>query len=105
MGTVKMLLVDGGVQEIEVADGETVMRAAVREGVPGIEGECGGEMSCATCHVYLPSPWKEKIRGASEEERDLLEADDAATEDSRLSCQIKMRNEIDGITLTVVNSE
>ncbi|MDI2035894.1 2Fe-2S iron-sulfur cluster-binding protein [Paenarthrobacter nitroguajacolicus] len=105
MSNAKMHLADGGVQEIEVADGESIMRAAVREGVPGIEGECGGEMSCATCHVYLPSPWKEKIRGASDDERDLLEADEDATEDSRLSCQVRMRPEIDGVELTVVNAE
>jgi len=105
MSTAKMRLAGGGIQEIEVADGESIMRAAVREGVPGIEGECGGEMSCATCHVYLPSPWKDKIRGASDDERDLLEADEGVTEDSRLSCQVRMRAEIDGVELTVVNAE
>jgi 2Fe-2S ferredoxin len=103
MTTARMKLHDGAVQEIEVEEGESVMRAAVRQAVPGIEGECGGEMSCATCHVYVCSPWKELLRGASEDERDLLEADDDVTEDSRLSCQIKMKEALDGLELTVVH--
>ncbi|GAA1930851.1 2Fe-2S iron-sulfur cluster-binding protein [Microbacterium aoyamense] len=103
MGTVHMKLAAGGEQDIDVTDGETIMRAATRQSVPGIEGECGGEMSCATCHVYMHAPWKEMVRSASEDEEDLLSADDNATDDSRLSCQIKMKPELDGMELHVVN--
>lgn len=105
MSIVRMKLANGEVKVIEINAEETLMRAAVRQSVPGIEGECGGEMSCGTCHVYIHSPWKERLRGASDDEMDLLAADDNSTEDSRLSCQIKMTSDLDGLELTVVEAE
>lgn len=103
MSKVHFNLADGSHQDIEAADGESIMKAAVRNGVPGIEGECGGEMSCGTCHIYVHSPWKEQLHVQSADELDLLSADDAATEDSRLGCQIHMTEELDGIDATVVH--
>jgi ferredoxin, 2Fe-2S len=103
MTSVRLTLADGGQMDIEGQEGESLMRASTRAGVPGIIGECGGEMSCATCHVYVHSPWKERLRRQSPDEADLLSEDDLLTDDSRLSCQIKLAPEIDGLEATVAN--
>lgn len=103
MTTVNFTLANGDSMVVEGREGESVMRTATRNEVPGIEGECGGEMSCATCHVYVHSPWKERLRRQSGDERDLLEEDELAQEDSRLSCQIKLNDELDGLEATVAN--
>lgn len=103
MSTIHFTLADGASMDVEANEGESIMKAAVRNGVPGIEGECGGEMSCGTCHVLVHEPWKERLRRQSPDEEDLLSADDDATEDSRLSCQIPMKEGLDGIEVTVVH--
>jgi 2Fe-2S ferredoxin len=103
MAKVHFTLADGEAMEIETNDGETLMRAATRCGVPGIVAECGGEMNCATCHVYIHSPWREKVRRPSSDEVDLVSEDDGYTEDSRLSCQIKVIADLDGLQATVVH--
>lgn len=77
------------------------MHAAVQNGIPGIEGECGGEMSCGTCHVYISEAWLPLLRPQSEDERDLLDVDDRANANSRLGCQIRMTEELDGLTVEV----
>jgi 2Fe-2S ferredoxin len=103
MNVVHFTLADGERQDVKALEGESIMRAATQNGVPGIEGECGGDMTCATCHVYVSSPWKERLRPQSHDEIDLLSEDERLTEDSRLACQIKMTPELDGIKATVVN--
>jgi 2Fe-2S ferredoxin len=104
MVNVHVDLPHGTRQDIQAREGESIMQAATRGGVPGIIGECGGEMSCATCHVYVKEPWKSKLRKPSEDERDLLETSDECANDSRLSCQIKMKPELDGISISVLPS-
>lgn len=87
--------------EIDVPVGENVMRGALYNGVDGIVGECGGALSCATCHCYVDEAWTGKVGGpASHEETELLES--AACEvkpNSRLSCQIEMSGELDGLVV------
>lgn len=91
---------DGTRTEVDVPDGESVMRAAILNDVEGIIGECGGSMMCATCHCYVDSDWCEQTGTLREGEADLLEC--AASEvrpTSRLSCQIRMRPELDGLVI------
>ncbi|MGE3692930.1 MAG: 2Fe-2S iron-sulfur cluster-binding protein [Novosphingobium sp.] len=92
---------DGSSQEIDVPLGENVMRGALYNGVEGIVGECGGGLSCATCHCYVDEAWTAKVGGpASQAEEELLES--AAAElkpTSRLSCQIVMSAELDGLVI------
>jgi 2Fe-2S ferredoxin len=78
--------------DVDAEAGDSVMNAAVRGGVPGIEGECGGEMSCATCHVYVEDPTI--FISPSPDELDLLELADDRTERSRLGCQLKIKEDI-----------
>jgi 2Fe-2S ferredoxin len=79
----------------------SVMELAVQNGVKGIDGDCGGVCSCATCHVFV-SPDQIEITGeASEIEKDMLELDDNANEYSRLGCQLQVSDDLDGLILTV----
>ncbi|MDF8334578.1 2Fe-2S iron-sulfur cluster-binding protein [Novosphingobium sp. HBC54] len=78
----------GAEHEIEAAPGETLMRTALDNDVPGIIGECGGELACATCHCYLDPTLLKDIEPASADELDMLQGAIDATADSRLSCQV-----------------
>jgi len=93
---------NGETDVIDADDGDSVMFAAVQRGVEGITGECGGVLSCATCHVFVAPNWLEKVGRPSEDEEDMLEA--TAVErrpTSRLSCQIKMSPELDGLIVEI----
>jgi 2Fe-2S ferredoxin len=92
----------GEVHTVEAAVGDTVMAAAVRNGVPGIVAECGGNCSCATCHVYVDQAFATRVGPPGEMEEDLLDmavAERRAT--SRLSCQIRVTEDLDGLTLEI----
>lgn len=80
----------------------SVMELAVQNGVKGIDGDCGGVCSCATCHVHVNADDFEKVGAPSEIEADMLELEDEVSDYSRLCCQIKISDAIDGITLKVV---
>jgi 2Fe-2S ferredoxin len=84
---------------IEIGIGETVMSGAVRAGIDGIQAVCGGSCSCATCHVYVEQPWFDQLPKASEDEANMLEFAAHVQENSRLSCQIKMTEELDGLVV------
>ncbi|MER6109528.1 2Fe-2S iron-sulfur cluster-binding protein [Streptomyces hirsutus] len=100
MAEVTWITADGERITAEVGDGVNLMEAAVANGVPGIVGECGGGMMCATCHVYVESGHRTGAPGPIE--ADLLDFADAPRRDgSRLSCQISARPELDGITVEV----
>lgn len=95
-------LADGREVTHDVAEGQTLMEAATSRGVPGIIGECGGSMSCATCHVVVDPAWTERAGEAGPFEEDMLDVTEAERQPtSRLSCQIRMRAELDGIVLHV----
>ena len=81
----------------EVAPGLSVMQGAVHNNVRGIIAECGGACSCATCHVYVDQNWVDKLNNKSEAEAELLEAVMDVQPTSRLSCQIKVSDELDGL--------
>jgi len=84
--------------DVDVDAGESVMFGAIQNGVAGITAECGGVLSCATCHVYVDQAWAERVGPPSEDERDMLEAVAAEQrETSRLSCQITVTEELDGL--------
>jgi ferredoxin, 2Fe-2S len=93
---------DGQQREIEAADGESVMQAAVNNLVDGVVGECGGDLSCATCHVFIDPEWYDALPEASDDEVDMLEAtSEEPTKFSRLSCQIKCHGKLDGLVVHV----
>ena len=92
---------DGSSQVVEAQPGSTVMEAAKFNDVPGIEAECGGACACATCHVYVDPAWREKVGGPSDMENDMLDFAFDVRDESRLACQIKVTEELDGLQVTV----
>ena len=102
MPKVNYVLVTGAQQVVDAADGESVMSAAVKNGVPGIIGECGGNASCGTCHVWVQDDFWPLVGQPTEIEEDLLELGVSdRQENSRLSCQIKCSAELDGLTVEI----
>lgn len=96
------ILPDGREISAEVPAGRTLMEAGVAANVPGIIGECGGTMSCATCHVYVEAGWAAAAGTPEDFEDAMLDATDAPRQaTSRLSCQIEMSATLDGIVLRV----
>ncbi|MEM9830452.1 MAG: 2Fe-2S iron-sulfur cluster-binding protein [Bacteroidota bacterium] len=83
------------------ADSGSVMELATENNIKGIDGDCGGVCSCATCHVHVEPSFFDKVGEASEIEKDMLELDDNVTEYSRLVCQIEISQELDGVVLHV----
>jgi 2Fe-2S ferredoxin len=92
---------DGTVHETEAETGSTVMETAIMNGVPGIVAECGGACTCATCHVYVDEAWTEVVGGPSMMEEDMLDFAFDVRPTSRLSCQIRVRDELDGLVVRV----
>ena len=102
MPKVVFIALDGAQRVVDANVGESVMAAAVRNGIPGIIGECGGNCSCATCHVYVHDEFSASVGGANDMEDDLLDLGVADRRDtSRLSCQIKVTEDLDGLTVHV----
>ena len=88
-------------RSVEAEIGSTVMENAIKNGVPGIEAECGGACACATCHVYVHDDWTGKTGRPEQMEEDMLDFAYDVRPTSRLSCQIKVKAEFDGLVVTV----
>ena len=90
----------GSQKTIDVANGLSVMEGAVQNNIPGIDADCGGSMACATCHVYVKEEWFNKLSKPEEGEKDMLDVAYEPKKNSRLSCQITVSDEIDGLVIT-----
>jgi 2Fe-2S ferredoxin len=101
MAQLTIIAFDGTRFEIAAAEGSTVMENAVRNSVPGIEAECGGACACATCHVYVDEAWTAKAGAPSAMEEDMLDFAVDVQPNSRLSCQIKVTSDLDGLVVRV----
>jgi 2Fe-2S ferredoxin len=95
---------DGQVHEIQAGEGGSLMEA-LREHEWGVPAICGGLCSCGTCHVYLDAQWLEKFMPADPDEQDLLEEFDSTQNNSRLSCQLQLRPEHEGLKLSIAPEE
>lgn len=101
MPKITFITPDGTSVTVEASEG-SLMQAAVRNGVEGIDADCGGVCSCATCHVQVPAEWIGRVGSAGPVEQTLLELEDKANERSRLACQIKISQDLDGLVVNVV---
>jgi ferredoxin, 2Fe-2S len=102
MAQVNYISPDGTLTTIDARDGDSVMETAVKNGVKGIVAECGGACACATCHVYVDEDFVAIVGGPGDLEDDMLDGTAAERcENSRLSCQIKMCAEFDGLTVKI----
>jgi ferredoxin, 2Fe-2S len=91
---------DENSKTIEVENGLSVMEGAIQNEVTGIDADCGGSMACATCHVYIDEKWLNKIPKAEEAEVDMIDMAYKPKKNSRLSCQIIVSDELDGLEVT-----
>ena len=98
----KITYIENGGKEhkIDVPNGLTVMEGAVQNDIPGIDADCGGSMACATCHVYVEDKWFDKIPKAEDAEIDMIDMAFEPKKNSRLSCQIIVNEELDGLEVT-----
>ena len=91
---------DGNSKIIEVENGLSVMEGAIQNDIPGIDADCGGAMACATCHVYVEEKWLDKLPKAEDAEVDMIDMSFKPKKNSRLSCQIIVSDEFDGLEVT-----
>jgi len=90
----------GNSKTIDVENGLTIMEGAIQNKIPGIDADCGGSMACATCHVYVEEKWLNKIPKAEEAEIDMIDMAYEPKKNSRLSCQLIVTDELDGLKVT-----
>jgi ferredoxin, 2Fe-2S len=101
MAKITFIQHDGKEQTTDGVPGMTVMETAVKNQVPGIDADCGGACACATCHVYVEPEWREKVGARNPMEEDMLDFAFDVRENSRLSCQIKVSDGLDGLRVKV----
>ena len=90
---------------VEVDKGLTVMEGALQNNIPGIDADCGGSMACATCHVYVEEKWLDKLPKADEAEVDMIDMAFEPKKNSRLSCQLIVSDELDGLKVTTPSQQ
>ena len=90
---------------VEVQDNMTVMEGAVQNNIPGIDADCGGSMACATCHVYIDEKWFNKLQKKDESEEDMLDMAYEPNKFSRLSCQLLVSEELDGLIVRMPSKQ
>ena len=91
---------DGNQKKIEIENGLTVMEGAIQNNITGIDADCGGSMACATCHVYVQDEWFNKIDKAEDAEKDMIDMAYEPKKNSRLSCQLIVTDQLDGLVVT-----
>ena len=98
----KIIFIDksGKNKSAEVDAGLSVMEGAIQNDIPGIDADCGGAMACATCHVYVEEKWLNKIPKVEDAEVDMIDMAFEPKKNSRLSCQLIVSDELDGLTVT-----
>tara|TARA_B100000029_G_scaffold318098_1_gene310493 strand:+ start:51 stop:371 length:321 start_codon:yes stop_codon:yes gene_type:complete len=95
----------GNQKTIDVTNGLTVMEGAIQNNVPGIDADCGGGMACATCHVYVKEEWLNKLPKAEDGEQDMIDMAFEPKKNSRLSCQLIVSDELDGLVVTTPSKQ
>jgi len=91
----------GNSQTIDVTSGLSVMEGAVQNDIPGIDADCGGGMACATCHVYVKEEWLDRLPKKEDGEEDMLDMAYEPNKFSRLSCQVLVSDELDGLVVSI----
>ena len=103
----KIIYIDssGNQKTIDVAKGLSVMEGAIQNNIPGIDADCGGGMACATCHVYVKEEWFNKLPKAEDGEQDMIDMAFEPKKNSRLSCQLIVSDELDGLVVTTPSKQ
>ena len=105
MPKITYITADNQTHTIDVENGLTVMEGAVQNDIPGIDADCGGGMACATCHVYVAEEWFNKLPKKEDGEEDMLDMAFEPKKNSRLSCQIIVSDELDGLKVNIPSKQ
>ena len=105
MPKVTFIAHDGTRHEVQATAGQSLMLAAVTNGVPGIDADCGGACACATCHVYVEAPWAAMLPPQAQMETDMLNFSAELRPSSRLACQIPVTEALDGLTVSMPEAQ
>ena len=96
---------EGNSKTVDVENGLSVMEGAIQNNIPGIDADCGGSMACATCHVYVEEKWLNKLPKAEDAEVDMIDMAFEPKKNSRLSCQLIVSDELNGLTVTTPSKQ
>jgi 2Fe-2S ferredoxin len=105
MAKITYIEFNGAEHVVDVKNGLSVMEGAVKNNIPGIDADCGGACACATCHVYVDEAWKDKTGSQSAMEESMLDFAENVEPNSRLSCQIKVTDALDGLIVRMPQSQ
>ena len=105
MPKIKYIDHEGNSKTIEIENGLSVMEGAIQNNIPGIDADCGGSMACATCHVYVEEKWLNKLPKAEDAEVDMIDMAFEPKKNSRLSCQLIVSDELNGLTVTTPSKQ
>ncbi len=105
MAKITYITSDDKIYEIDVQNGLTVMEGAVQNNIPGIDADCGGGMACATCHVYVKEDWLDKLPKKEDGEEDMLDMAFEPKQNSRLSCQLTVSDDLDGLIVNIPSKQ
>ena len=105
MAKIKYIEFNGTEHEADVANGLSVMEGAIQNDIPGIDADCGGGMACATCHVYVKEKWLDKLPIKEDGEEDMLDMAFEPKNNSRLSCQLIVSDELEGLEVNMPSKQ
>src|ERR1700749_2848541 len=105
MPQITFITADGTHRTVDARNGDSVMQTAVKNGIPGIDADCGGACACATCHVYVDEAWRAAVGGPSAMEESMLDFAENVEPNSRLSCQIKVSPALDGLVVRMPENQ
>ena len=105
MAKITYIEFNGAEHVVDVKPGLSVMEGAVKNNIPGIDADCGGACACATCHVYVDQAWLDKTGSQSAMEESMLDFAENVEDNSRLSCQIKVSDELEGLVVRMPQSQ
>ena len=105
MTKINYITQDNQTHSIDVQNGLTVMEGAVQNDIPGIDADCGGGMACATCHVYVNEEWLDKLPAKEDGEEDMLDMAFEPKQNSRLSCQLIVSDDLEGLTVNIPSKQ
>ena len=105
MSKITYIDTQGNSKTIDVENGLSVMEGAIQNNIPGIDADCGGSMACATCHVYVKEEWFNKLTKAEDGEQDMIDMAFEPKKNSRLSCQLIVTDELDGLEVTTPSKQ
>jgi 2Fe-2S ferredoxin len=105
MPQITFITADGAHRTVDARNGDSVMQTAIKNGIPGIDADCGGACACATCHVYVDESWKDRVSKVGDMESSMLDFAQVVLPNSRLSCQLQVVEALDGLVVAIPESQ